>query len=276
MSTELVNTYLGELVALIFARQVPLSWRPRALLAGIIAWTGPVYFVLRSAYSRLKGDRNAMGVQPLRPLRWLLLMYTLAYFAAFVANTLFFDAGTTLAVVDRYVTPGYVVLVILSVITSHDLICRARPRQVAAGTGLAVAGFLVVIHVLQSTSLFGQPGIDLGYMRVRNENPEAVDTLRELDPDAEVVTNNPELFYVLAGRPAYRSPIRQDPSTLEIRDDYPEQVALVERVLDQGGALVLLFPIREDDQLVLDHIDAQLTRPLMVGSIYKDGDNEAN
>jgi len=53
MNPELVLAYQREFVTWAFARQLPLSWRPRAILAASVAAIGPIYFLV----SRLRRSR---------------------------------------------------------------------------------------------------------------------------------------------------------------------------------------------------------------------------
>jgi hypothetical protein len=72
-----------------------------------------------------------------------------------------------------------------------------------------------------------------------------------------LVSNNPELVYILVGRPAYVRPISFDNYEQAVRSDYEEQFATLSSQLGSGGVFVLFDQLEPDDQAFIDRLDLQ-------------------
>jgi len=238
MNPELLLAYQRELVTWAFARQLPLSWRPRAILAVTIAAMGPFYFVVsqlrRSRFRVPKVDRYGEA------LPWFLGVYLVAYLGVLVANSLFLDAATTLGAPSRYLAPAYVALVILATVTTADLVNSVKPTRLPAAFALSLGVLLVALHLGQSLGILSADGLNLGYVDVKRNQPELVAGLSEIDPSTPIISNNPEMIFILANRPAYLLPIRVDVYTQSEREDYGQNIKANRRRMEQGAILVIL------------------------------------
>ena len=66
------------------------------------------------------------------------------------------------------------------------------------------------------------------------------------------------MIYVFVKRPAYMRPIYYDSYTLNYRDDYDEQLAFVQSLLDDGSVYVQLRDPREQERQVIEDLDLEL------------------
>ncbi|MFV2044893.1 MAG: ArnT family glycosyltransferase [Anaerolineales bacterium] len=270
INPDLVRAYQAEVVAWVFGRQLPLPWRPRAILALLIASIGPVYFLV----SRIRsgGLRRPRGDAYSEVLPWFLGSYLLAYVGVLVANSLFLDAGTPSATPARYMAPAYVALIILSTVTITELVRQVRVTKVPAILGLSLGLLLISLNLDQSIGLLGEPGLSLGYVRIRRNEPELVKALDELDPEVPIISNNPEIVFILIERPAYILPIRVDPQTQTERLDYQQNIDTQRRRLE-AGAVVVIFG--NPDELALEAMNDLNVSPLLgfsTAMFYKAGE----
>jgi hypothetical protein len=238
MNPELLDSYKGELVSWVFAGTAPLPWRPRAILAAAVGLVGPVYFVVSRLARRRSHPAPAVGYPEVT--RWALAILLLASGAALIGNSLFLDAGTTLGATARYLAPAYVLWVLLSVSTVTELVTRTRARRLAGALGVTVVLAVIGLHLAELTAAVLGPGINLGYTAIRRDSPELVAALQAIEPERPIVTNNPELLYVLAERPAYLLPFRFDVYTQSERADYLDDIGATRARLESGGVLVIL------------------------------------
>jgi hypothetical protein len=238
MNPELVLAYQREFVTWAFARQLNLSWRPRAILALIVAAIGPIYFVVsRLRRSRLRLPKvDHYG----EALPWFLGIYLVAYMGVLVANSLFLDAATTLGAPSRYLAPAYVALVILASITTADLVNSIKSTRLPAAFALSLGLLLVGLHLGQSLEILSDDGLNLGYVDVKQNTPYLVAGLSDIDPSTSIISNNPEMIFILANRTAYLLPIRVDAYTQSEREDYKQNIMANRRRLEQGAILVIL------------------------------------
>ena len=116
INPKLMAAYQAELIAWAFARQLPVPWRPRAILAALVASAGPIYFLISSIRQSRLGRPKADSYGEVLP--WFLGIYLLAFVGVLAANSLFLDAATTLGAPTRYLAPAYVALVILTTVTT--------------------------------------------------------------------------------------------------------------------------------------------------------------
>jgi hypothetical protein len=77
----------------------------------------------------------------------------------------------------------------------------------------------------------------------------AIDDYEERGP---VVSNNPEMVYILTGKPAYVRPISYDQYQEQPRDDYRQQLEFTKRVLDHGSVFVVFDQPEADDTRLIE------------------------
>jgi hypothetical protein len=266
MSQELMGAYRGELVAWVFARQLPVSWRPRAILAFTIAAIGPLHFVI----SRLRAShlRRPSADRYGEVLPWFLGSYLLAYIGVLAANSLFLDAATTLGAPERYLAPAYVALVILSTVTTAELVSSVKTTKLPAAFALTLGLLLVVLHLSRSLMLLGDEGLNLGYVDIKRDRPELVAGLRAIDSEIPIISNNPEMVFILAGRPAYLLPIRFDAYSQTERADYEKNVRANRRRLEEGAVLVILGNPDEGALQAMDDLNVTPIRGFSSAMFY--------
>ena len=239
MNPELILAYQREFVTWVFSRQLPLSWRPRAIAAILIMAIGPIYFVisrLKRSHFRLPEVERYGDVLP-----WFLGVYLLSYFGVLVSNSLFLDAATTLGGAPaRYLAPAYVALVILATVTTADLVMSFDRTRIPAMLAISLGLVLVALHVGQTIEILRYDGLSLGYLDVKQNMPELVEDLIEIDPAIPIISNNPEMIFILSSRTAYLLPIRLDAYTQSERDDYQQNIRANRTRLEGGAILVIL------------------------------------
>lgn len=270
INPDLMRAYQAEVVSWVFGRQLPLPWRPRAILAVLIASIGPLYFLvsrIRSAgLGRPRGDAYS------EVLPWFLGTYLLAYIGVLTANSLLLDAGTPPAAAARYMAPAYVALIILSTVTTTGLVRQVQETKLPATFALSLGLLLISLNFDQSIDLLGEPGLSLGYVMIRSNEPELVKALNELDPDVPIISNNPETVFILTERPAYILPIRVDSQTQTERSDYQQNIDAHRRRL-KSGAVVVIFG--NPDELALAAMNDLNVSPLLgfsTAMFYKSGE----
>ena len=252
MSPALLDAYKGELVAWVFAGQLPLPWRPRAVLAGAIAAIGPAYFVWRKI-RRKPPATNRYGEVAI----WILGTYLAAFAVVLLVNSLLLDAATTLGAPERYLAPAYVALVVLATALTFRLASQARYPRIAKPLAAALGLFLVGLHLLESVETLGGPGVNLGYAGVRRDSPELVEALEAIATDRPIISNNPELVYILTDRPAYLLPFEFDPYSQLPRNDYEQNIRSTRVRLEDGGVLVIFG--NPDDEAIQAMEDLNVT-----------------
>lgn len=271
INPNLVATFQAELITWVFAKQLPIPWRPRAILAAIVALLGPAYFFYSSIRRDGLGRPKAESYEQLLP--WILGTYLLAYLSLIAANSFLLDAATTLDAPERYLAPAYVLLVILSVVTTCELVRRVSWKWFPAAFAISLGVLVIALHARQSLREIGEPGLDLGYVTIRRDMPELMEGLASLDPNLPIMSNNPETVYIATGRTAYLLPIRNDVITQSERTDYEENIEANRRRLDSGGVLVIFGIPDEASQEAMNDLDVTLLRGFGSAMFYKVSEN---
>ncbi len=257
LDPNLMRAYQAEVVSWAFGRQLPLPWRPRVVLAGLIALIGPIYFLVsrlrRNRLSRPKGDTYG-DVLP-----WFLGSYLVAYLGVLILNSLFFTAGTPPADSARYLAPAYVALVILSTVTITELVRQMQETRLPAVFALSLGLLLLSLNLDQSLQLLGEPGLSLGYVGIRRTNSDLAEALGDINLDVLIISNNPEAVYIITDRPAYLLPTRIDPHTDSVRPDYDESIDAHRRKLESGAVLVIFG---SPDEMALEAMNDLNVTPL--------------
>ncbi len=271
INPRLIATFQAELIGWVFAKQLPVPWRPRAILAAIVALLGPAYFLL--SYIRRDGIGRPRAESYEQLLPWILGSSLLAYLALIVANSFLLDAATTLDAPERYLVPAYVLLVILSVVTTHELVRRVSWKWIPAAFAVSLGVLLIALHARQSVRQIDEPGLDLGYVTIRRDMPELADGLANLDPDLPIISNNPEAVYIAAARTAYLLPIRTDVITQSVRTDYEKNIEANRKRLETGGVLVIFGTPDEAAQEAMNDLNVTPLRGFASAMFYIAGDD---
>lgn len=254
---ELIRWYLAEVSSWFVPHQVPLPTAIRAALAiilvatllGIFFWKQGKASGVGFGWSWIRlGDRSAAA------LPWIAGLMVLGQLGALVANSLFLDAATTQPAVPRYLTPVFVLAVIFSVAVVGDFV-KHRSKLggwISATYGITLLGF----YIVASGSIIQDPIPYLGYTGYRMRWEGVVQALEQIEPEQPIVSNNPELVYVLADRPAYVRPIRFDHYQDQFRDDFEQQLQATKERLLEGGVYVVFHPVESVDKATLDYTGA--------------------
>jgi hypothetical protein len=256
ISSKVVRIYIAEVLSWFTPRTLGLPRPLRNLLVLLMTLPGLALFYYQEIRERflLKVREN----DTFWTLPWILAFYILSYAAVLILNTAFLDPALTPSGQIRYLAPIYVTVVILFTVILHRLLKGLKPNSFPRILVAALAGFLFILYTIQAWTFLRDPLGTIGYTGLRTLWPDTVDALHSLDPNAPFVTNNPEIAYMLSGRPAYQMPIRYIAGTGEEREDYDEQIEATRAKLDRGGVLFIFGPLSDHDREVIDLLDADI------------------
>ena len=259
---DLVRLFSAELSSWFVPHEVPLPTMVRAGLAILLAVGATLWLVWRRMAPEAVEQRTASSPSVIRRLgvsdpSWLLLLTIAAYGLVLAVNSLFLDASTSPSAVPRYLAPLFVIVVIFFASSIPPAIRQAGSIKWPVYAVLAYAVALMAIYGWQSARLLSDPVSAIGYTGYRYTWPEFTAALQTIDQQRPILSNNPELVYVLAGRPAYVRPIRFDQYQQAFREDYEEQMAFAENLLTEGALLIVFHPVEEADQAVIERAGLQ-------------------
>jgi hypothetical protein len=262
MQPGLVKLFLAEASSWFVPHQVPLPTGLRAGLAVLIAaglLGSFARLALRAWVRRRAGGLQLVGPEGgrFRSLPWLLALFAAGYLAILFVNSTFLDASTTATAPPRYLAPLYAVLVPLVCVAALTLVRRRGGRRLPVWLASAYAAALLIFYAGIVLPMLADPLPRLGYTGRRQQWAEAVAVIRQVPADMPLVSNNPELVYILVGRPAYVRPISFDHYEQAARLDYEEQFATLRSQLGQGGVFVLFDELEPDDQAFIDRMNLQ-------------------
>jgi hypothetical protein len=183
-------------------------------------------------------------------------------------NLTFFDAVIDFNVIPRYLTPIFIVVVILFVVVVHGLLDFWKGSLIPRAITLALAAFIIALYAQNSISMLQDPIPSLGYTGLREERADTISMLESLDRTKPIISNDPEMVFVFLNRPAYMLPIIYDFNTEKERNDFDEQIEATRDKLDRGGMLVLFSPMKENDFMVVDILGAELMDTFLGSSFY--------
>ena len=241
MSPELIRGFISEAVSWFSPRVLHLPYVLDGLLFIIFALAIPLLYLI----NEIKSDdwHKAMPWQSFNILPLLIILFIPSYAILLVVNNTLLDAGTSLAATQRYLLPVFVMMVILLVCAVYRLVeSRARGLKI---TSLVIGLVFIGFFVSGSWSDLRNPNKNLGYTDMKHAWTDMVNALDSIDNSHLLISDNVELVYYLAGRPAYAFPISFDSYTQQARQDYAEQIARAKTNLDHGAIIVLFQPNAE-------------------------------
>jgi hypothetical protein len=186
----------------------------------------------------------------LSALPWVLLIFKLFYGGVLAINSLLLDASTSPSAVPRYLLPLYVALLLFVLAEGGRLIREVDARPLTIASVFYVAA-IIALNGMNTLKIIQQPLATLGYTGDRIRSSQLVRALEQLEPDQPILSNNPELVYILASRPAYVRPIRYDHYQERFRQDYEEQLQSAQEKLSAGGVLLIFKPVEAVDEVVI-------------------------
>jgi hypothetical protein len=250
MAVELIRAYRAEISFWFVPAQLGFPHWLRKTIMTLLAIVGPVIFFLlelRDRLLKIKSRDDPFWIVP-----WFLVLH-MVFYASFLYLTLTFtDAVTDFDVVSRYLIPVYVSAVILYPIIFHRLIWQGLTWQIPRVTFIAIGICLVFLYAQQSITVLRDPIPRIGYTGFREQEPSTTTQLSSIDNSTLIISNKPELFYVLTNRPAYMLPIKYDFVTGKARDDFDQQVEATRRRLNLGSMIVVFIPMYDWEKEVIN------------------------
>ena len=108
----------------------------------------------------------------------------------------------------------------------------------------------------------------IGYTGLKQQWPDVVARLKDVDSSAAIISNNPEMVYVFTERPAYMRPINFDVYKLTNREDYSEQLEWAQSLLDSGGVFVQLRDPNPHEREAIEDLDIEVRYTFPTAWIY--------
>jgi hypothetical protein len=240
---ERLKVFLFQPTTWVIPEALVLPRTLRGMLALLVLAGGPL-LLLTQAWRRRKAHLGDGG----SVLPWLLVIAVPSYIGVLIFNSLLLDAGTTYDGVLRYLTPLFVLLVLLELTTYTLALPRGWARWPTAAV-LAVCLTSVTLTNAQATlALAQQSTYATGFTRIRAEWTDLATVLRA---KTTIITDNPEMVYYLIDRPAYTMPIQFDEYQQAFRQDFPQQLDLARARLEAGGVLVVFGePSGEETEVI--------------------------
>jgi hypothetical protein len=263
---DLIRAYRAEVSYWFVPSQLGLRHVFRQVIMIVLAILTPaIYFLrkFRENFLKVDQDRGASWTLP-----WILVFYVVAYIGALFLNLTFFDAVIDFNVIPRYLTPIFIVVVILFVVVVHGLLDIWKGSLIPRVITLVLTVFIIALYAQNTISMLQDPIPSLGYTGLREERADTISMLESLDRTKPIISNDPEMVFVFSNRPAYMLPIIYDFNTEKERDDFDEQIEATRDKLERGGMLVLFSPMNENDFMVVDLLGAELMDTFLGSSFY--------
>lgn len=235
ISKDLIFAFLDELSYWWFEPSLHFPWRLRwSLLALFFAIGVAVY--LYTLYRRTKSHEEIK----VTIIPGFITIFGIFYSIIVILNTTLVDASTDIQTIQRYA----LLLVVFGIIwgfSTYNLIGRSRMSRAIVQTCLVIAGLgLTLFYASKSVPFFIHPGYNFGYTDIRQNWTCEVNLLKSIDAQTFVITNNYELYYFLAGKPAYTLTGQYDPSLGKNVQDYGANIEYIKNMLRNGAILAPL------------------------------------
>lgn len=273
LEPEILRLFMAELSSWLVPHQLPLPTIVRAVLATAIAIGLLIALLLPLRRRWLRWNRTRFEILgpegiKLAAVAWLLGVYCAGSLVLIWANSTLLDAATTAAAPARYLAPVFVpALILFTTIAAYVLKAFSVPRRshlVVTGYALLLVGF----YAYNSLPMVQDPLSRLGYTGRKYSWSDMVAVLDGISKDVPIVSNNPELIFILLGRPAYVRPIHFDPYRDQYREDYEAQFAQLEDELGNGGIFVFFDELEADDLAVIERMELQLLAQYPMAQIF--------
>ena len=205
-----------------------------ALVAAVLA-AATVAFYRRSPAAAPASVAGSLSPEPHRGLPAILLVFVVLYLAAVVLAVL---VEPYLPILDRYLYPAYVALVLLGAVTVPVLARTFATRRVVA---VAVTA-LVALSVVRTVKVAGD-GFEhgWGYTSDQWRSSAAVAYVNELPGTAAVYSDDPNALLFLTHREVHDVPQKIVRRLGAPNADFEQQVAVMREQLRMTEGVVVIF-----------------------------------
>jgi hypothetical protein len=232
---SLVFTLFDELSYWWFAPSLSIPWRLRWSFLALFGLIGLGIYLYA-----LRKKRRDLSAEQVSPLPGITALFAFSFLLVLLLNTTFIDASTDEPSIKRYMIP-LVALGILWSLASFSLFGRhGLGRRINLAILLPIALGTSLFYASQSVPFILHPGYSFGYTDARQAWTCEVNLLKALDPQQLMLTNDYELFYFLAGRPAYRITGSYDPYLGRDAVNFEQSIIDASQMLHQGALLATL------------------------------------
>jgi hypothetical protein len=255
IQVDLIRSYRAEISFWFVPRQLKVPHSVRRAFMLLLGIPAPALFFLLDIRDHfMKKPRQR---EPFWTLPWFLVFFVISYFLILFFNLTLLDALTDFNTVSRYMVPIYIAAIMLFPIVFLRLLQKIKgwaPRIAVS----AVAFFLMAVNAQSTVQHLMDPIPALGYTGIRQERPDVVEMLDSIDRSVSIISNDPEMVFILVNRPAYMIPIEIDAHTGMARDDFSAQLEATRGKLSQGSWLVLFSPMTDAELEVARLLDATM------------------
>jgi hypothetical protein len=266
ISADLFQAYRAEITFWFVPIQLkfPHSLR-RALMLLLMIPAPALFFIDDLKANFLKGgkSRRSFWTTP-----WVLGFVILSYVSILFLNLTFLDAISDFNTVSRYLVPVFILAVILFVLAFHWLLVRWERLRILQVGVLTIVLLLMGLYAQQTLTIIKDPLSNLGYTGLKHQRPETVEMLESVKRSAPIISNDPEMVYIFADRPAYLLPLKVDYHTTQEREDYDQQIEATREKLIQGGLIVIFSPMTEREFEVVELLDVELLDEFYGSAFY--------
>lgn len=176
-------------------------------------------------------------------------VFSFVYICFLVLSISFFDASTPLD--NRVLSPLFPALILLIVGLIQEFIFSKSERGWWKNTlGAAILVFIGLNAVRGLRTIRNNQLNGLGFSSQAWRESEIVQWIKEMPEGVPLYTNELDAVYLLTGRVAFQIPIKWDPVSATIRDDYENQLKAMHRRLHSEKGVLALFPTLQQQQAI--------------------------
>lgn len=249
LSYELLAAYANEWTTWLFPRPFDLPWRPRVVSTFSIIVVVSILYI----YTQYKGGfvkKELLAGESILP--WILFIFIPVYTGAIIFNNMFFDAISSLSAVRRFFLPLFISLVVLMINMVYNMVWVQSSKfwLKALSTGYILV--IIIFQIIGSASKLFNTDMDLGLTNARRFWTDVTAGLYKLDLSDPIISDNPQLLYILCGRSAYRTPVLFNRYTGQNEANFDVKLAEMRQRMANGAILVIFLRYDEDQTNIQD------------------------
>lgn len=269
MRGEVVRQYFEEMASWLIPMQLDLPRiRYRLFLAGVVLVIGIILYYYPKLKRKSSGNGKNLTAHSKMPA--ILLLIIIGYLVVLILNSTFLDAWSGPGIPSRYLTPVFILVVILvTSLVSLQLTSQSRfsPSRIGAIVFLL---FLIALNGSQTVEIISDPTMNLGYVTAKMYWIEEIHALEQIDASQAIVSSNIELTYILSGRSSYMMPVSFNPNNMQANEDFSAQIELTRERLADNGVLVIYGygELDREAQIVVEQLEAEPQQILNMAKFY--------
>ncbi len=207
----------------------------------------------RQVFSNSSWRRKVNNYEPGRSTLLIVVsVFINIYIGFLVLSISFFDASTPLD--NRVLSPLFPSGILLTLYLAHEFIFSTSEKRWAVNAlSVVILGFIGLSAFKGVRTAYSSQFEGKGFSNRGWRETEVIQWIKAMPDEIPIYTNELDALYLLTKRVAYQIPIKWDPVSATMREDYEHQLTVMRARMHSENGILVLFPTLKQQLSIFPH-----------------------